>query len=539
MSEVSFDLSLSAPALSAPALSAPALSAPALWRAPDLGIVLDFSHMGRPLAAHDFAAAHAAMTALEAGAVANPDEARQVGHYWLRDADRAPASLQGAIREALAQCHALTRAAHRERVEPDDAEGDNDSDLRFRTVLVLGIGGSALGPQLVADALGEPDDRLAVRFLDNTDPEGIARVLGPLILEETLVVCISKSGGTAETRNALIETQAAFARAEVDFESRAIAVSGEGSQLWNSAAGWRARVPMWDWVGGRTSLASAVGVLPMLLQGVDADAFLEGAALMDAHTRRATVEENPAAMLALAWLAFTEGKAKRAMVVLPYRDRLVLFSRYLQQLIMESIGKTLDVNGHVVHQGLTVYGNKGSTDQHAYVQQLRDGPDDHFVTFVAVEDDGYSGQEDVAPGVQSGDFLQGFWLGTRRALSEAGHGSITVSLPVVDALRVGALVALYERAVGYYASFVGVNAYHQPGVEAGKRAAAAILGVSSALVAALGPEGETAGALAARVGGVDAGEAWHILRRLATNERGVCCEEADRPSEDLFRRGPA
>jgi len=513
--------------------------APPLWRSPDLGIVLDLSHMGRPLPEHDFSVAHAAMMDLEAGSLANPDEARQVGHYWLRDPARAPAGLGDAIRAALAQCHALTWAAHRERVEPDDAEGDNESHLRFRTVLVLGIGGSALGPQFIADALGEPDDRLAVRFLDNTDPEGIARVLGPLILEETLVVCISKSGGTAETRNALIETQAAFARAEVDFSSRAIAVSGEGSQLWNSAANWRARVPMWDWVGGRTSLASAVGVLPMLLQGVDADAFLEGAALMDAHTRKAAVGENPAAMLALAWLAFTEGNAKRAMVVLPYRDRLVLFSRYLQQLVMESIGKKLDVNGQVVHQGLTVYGNKGSTDQHAYVQQLRDGPDDHFVTFVAVEDDGYAGQEDVGPGVQSGDFLQGFWLGTRRALSEAGHGSITVSLPVVDALRVGALVALYERAVGYYATFVGVNAYHQPGVEAGKRAATAILGVSGALVAALGVEGETAGALAARVGGVDAGEAWHILRRLATNERGVCCDAASLPLDDLFRRGQA
>lgn len=507
-----------------------------LWRADDLGVVLDLTHLGRPLTGLEwFPDAHAAMIALEAGAVANPDEGRQVGHYWLRAPELAPAPLQSAIRDALAQCHALALAVHRERVDADDP----DSDLRFRDLLVLGIGGSALGPQFIADALGEPDDRMRVHFLDNTDPEGMARVLGRLELEQTLVVCISKSGGTAETRNALLETQAAYMRAEVDFDSRAIAVSGEGSRLWTAAASWRARVPMWDWVGGRTSICSAVGLLPMLLQGIDADELLAGAAEMDVHTRSAELRQNPAGQLALAWLALTDGHASRAMVVLPYRDRLVLFSKYLQQLVMESLGKKLDLEGRLVNQGITVFGNKGSTDQHAYVQQLRDGPDDHFVTFVVVEDDGYSGQEDVEPGVVSGDYLQGLWMGTRRALSEASHASITLSLPTVDARRIGALIALYERAVGYYASLVGINAYHQPGVEAGKHAAAAVLSLATALAGAVTDKGETAGELAARVG-ADPAEAWHILRRLATNERGVSCVAGETPLSDRFaRRAPA
>ncbi len=474
------------------------------------------------------------MLEIEAGAIANPDEGRQVGHYWLRAPDLAPGPLQHDIRAVLAECHAVAVRAHKERVDADDL----DSDLRFRSLLVMGIGGSALGPQFIADALGEPDDRLAVHFLDNTDPEGIARVIGPLDLESTLVVCISKSGGTAETRNAMIETIAAYARAEVDFPSRAIAVSGEGSKLWQFAEGWRARLPMWDWVGGRTSVCSAVGLLPMLLQGIDADAFLEGAREMDVHTRDADLAQNPAGQLALAWFALTEGRARRAMVVLPYRDRLVLFSRYLQQLVMESLGKELDLAGNVVHQGIAVYGNKGSTDQHAYVQQLRDGPDDHFVTFIAVEDDGYSGQEEVDPDVYAGDYLQGFWMGTRRALSEAGHRSITLTLPTVDALRIGALVALYERAVGYYAEFVGVNAYHQPGVEAGKKAAAQILELSRAVVGALTDEGQTASALAGTLG-ADAGELWHILTRLATNERGVVSVPGPSPDSDVFLRAPA
>lgn len=507
---------------------------PDLWRSSELGLVLDLSRVGPRTLAPDFAAAHRRMLEIEAGAIANPDEGRQVGHYWLRTPKLAPGALQPAIEAALAQCHAVAVRAHKERVDADDL----DSDLRFSNLLVLGIGGSALGPQFIADALGEPDDRLTVYFLDNTDPDGIARVLGPLDLEATLVVCISKSGGTAETRNALIETMAAYVRAEVDFPSRAIAVSGEGSKLWLAAEGWRARLPMWDWVGGRTSVCSAVGLLPMLLQGIDADGFLEGAREMDTHTRDPDIANNPAAQLALAWFTLTEGKARRAMVVLPYRDRLVLFSRYLQQLVMESLGKKLDLAGNVVHQGLAVYGNKGSTDQHAYVQQLRDGPDDHFVTFIAVEDDGYAGQEEVDPGVYAGDFLQGFWMGTRRALSEAGHRSITISLPTVDARQVGALIALYERAVGYYAEFVGVNAYHQPGVEAGKKAAGEILDLARALQGALTDEPQTAASLAAPLGG-DAGEAWHILRRLATNERGVACVVGHTPSVDTFVRVPA
>ncbi len=509
-------------------------SLPVLWRAVDLGIVLDLSHVARPLeGAQRFAAAHEAMVALEAGAIANPDEGRQVGHYWLRAPDLAPPALRAEIVDALALCHRLTREAHVERVDPADFE----SERRFQDLLVLGIGGSALGPQFIADALGEPDDRMRVHFLDNTDPDGMARVLGSLELDRTLVVCISKSGGTAETRNALVETQAAYARAEVDFPSRAIAVSGDGSKLWNAAAGWRARVPMWDWVGGRTSICSGVGLLPMLLQGIDADALLAGAAEMDVHTRCADLANNPAGLLALSWLALTDGKARRAMVVLPYRDRLVLFSKYLQQLVMESLGKKLDLQGRQVNQGITVFGNKGSTDQHAYVQQLRDGPDDHFVTFVSVLDDGYAGQEEVEPGVLSGDFLQGLWMGTRRALSEAGHASITLSLPCVDARRIGALVALYERAVGYYASFVGINAYHQPGVEAGKHAAAEVLKLAGGLVALLGDDGETAGAIASRAG-ADAVEVWHVLRRLATMERGVECVVGDGPMADRFRRAP-
>jgi len=499
-----------------------------IWRDAGLGLSLDLLDAvpAEVLSAAEpaFADAFRAMGGIEAGAVGNPDEGRRVGHYWLRAPELAPDGLGGAIRATREACREAARRAH--------ADG-------FRHLLVLGIGGSALGPQLVADALGGPDDAMDVRFLDNTDPDGFARALHARVRSDTLVVCISKSGGTAETRNALVATRAAWSGAGLDFARAAIAVSGEGSALWREAEGWRARLPMWDWVGGRTSLCSAVGVLPMDLQGLDTDGFLEGAAAMDALTRVPSVAGNPAACLALAWHHLGGGQGRRAMVVLPYRDRLVLLSRYLQQLVMESLGKERDLAGRVVHQGLTVYGNKGSTDQHAYVQQLRDGPDDHFVTFLGVLDDGVRDRTEVEPGVHSGDYLQGFLLGTRRALREAGHPSVTLTLDRLDARRLGAVVALYERAVGLYALRVGINAYHQPGVEAGKKAAGAILSASARLLAALGPEPHTAVELAASAGVEDPAEAWYVLSRLAANDRGVRRRAGARPVDDSFWREDA
>jgi len=142
---------------------------------------------------------------------------------------------------------------------------------------------------------------------------------------------------------------------------------------------------------------------------------------------------------------------------------------------MESLGKEKDLDGKVVNQGIAVYGNKGSTDQHAYVQQLRDGLNNFFVTFIEVLNERDAEPLMVEPNVTSGDFLNGFLVGTRRALYESDRESITLTVQDVSPFSVGVLIALYERAVGYYASYVNVNAYHQPGVEAGKKAATNVI----------------------------------------------------------------
>ena len=163
------------------------------------------------------------------------------------------------------------------------------------------------------------------------------------------------------------------------------------------------------------------------------------------------------------------------MVILPYKDRLELFSKYLQQLLMESLGKERDLAGNIVNQGIMVLGNKGSTDQHSYIQQLREGILNFFVTFIEVLEDRKAPSLMVEPNVTSGDYLDGFLLGTRGALYENGRESVTLTIRNTSPFAVGVLIALFERAVGLYARLVNVNAYHQPGVEAGKKAATIII----------------------------------------------------------------
>jgi glucose-6-phosphate isomerase len=475
-----------------------------------------------------------AMDALERGAIANPDEKRMVGHYWLRAPDLAPApAIAAEIRNTIAQIQRFAAAVHDGSIRTPDG-------ARFAHVLSIGIGGSALGPMFVADALGDPGrDVMQIHFIDNTDPDGIARTLaGPGgRLHETLCIVTSKSGGTPEPHNAMLLVDEAFRREELDFSKRAVAITMPGSQLDQAAAaqGWLARFPMFDWIGGRTSVLSAVGLVPAALQGLDIQGFLAGAAECDAATRAQDVRKNPAALMALMWYHATGGKGKKDMVVLPYKDRLLLFSRYLQQLVMESLGKRLNLKGERVDQGIAVYGNKGSTDQHAYVQQLRDGVNNFFVTFIRVLESSGSALE-VAPDVTAGDYLHGFLLGTRSALFENDRESMTITIPRVNARAVGALIALFERAVGLYGSLIGVNAYHQPGVEAGKKAAATILAVQGKVQSALSPAPQTVEQIATKAGAADAVETvYFLLEHLTANGRAVS-SGTGAPAHVTFRR---
>lgn len=465
------------------------------------------------------------MAQLEKGAIANPDENRMVGHYWLRNPDLAPSpEITQEIVSIVEQIEAFAEKVHTGGIHPPKAP-------RFTDVISIGIGGSALGPQFVAQALAPDFPPVAIHFIDNSDPAGIDRVLTQLRnrLSSTLILVISKSGGTPEPRNGMKVVKTAYSGQNLDFAKYAVAITMPGSKLDKIAEseGWLARFSMYDWVGGRTSEMSTVGLVPAALQGIDIRAMLDGAKIMDDATRNSNIKNNPAALLALSWYFSGNGKGEKDMVVLPYKDSLLLFSRYLQQLVMESLGKEKDLDGNVVHQGIAVYGNKGSTDQHAYVQQLREGVPNFFATFIEVLEDRKGTSIEVEAGITSGDYLSGFLQGTRQALYENHRDSVTVTIPQVNSRTVGALIALYERAVGLYASLVNINAYHQPGVEAGKKAAAAVLDLQKKVVEILQAQSNPLSLeeLAQKANALDKVESiYTILRHLHANKRGVVLE---------------
>src|SRR5262245_50067537 len=253
-----------------------------LCQVPALQLSLDISRMRF---GDDFLArmsepmekAFAAMDALEHGAIANPDEKRMVGHYWLRAPDLAPTpAIAAEIRETVANVKRFAATVHGGTIK-------SPNGTQFSRVLSIGIGGSALGPMFVADALGNPGgDKMKIDFIDNTDPDGIARTLTVLggKLGETLCVVTSKSGGTPETRNGMLLVAEGYRKAGLEFARHAVAITMAGSHMDKTAAdqSWLARFPMFDWIGGRTSVLSAVGLLPAALQGLDVDGLLTGAA---------------------------------------------------------------------------------------------------------------------------------------------------------------------------------------------------------------------------------------------------------------------
>ena len=405
---------------------------------------------------------------LEAGKTVNKEEDRMVGHYWLRDPEAAPSSeIESEIMDSIRELQSFSSGILEGKIVNENGES-------FIGMIYAGIGGSALGPQLVCDALKNKDS-FRIMFLDNTDPQSIYELIMDLgdDLQRYLIVSVSKSGGTRETANIQNELSGAFIKKGWSFSSNAVAITVKDSKLDRQAEaeGWLKVFHIWDWVGGRTSVSSAVGLLPMLLLKRNAERFLAGLRFADQTGRKAN---NPILLMALDIYLGKEEAGKNQLVILPYKDRLHLFAKYLQQLIMESLGKEFYKNGRLCHEGIAVYGNKGSSDQHSYLQQLFDGPDNFSVNFINVRDSG--GLTEFLPdGNLSADYLQAFSLGTAKALYAKGRNSAAISIPEVDEFCLGFLIGVYERIVSFHGSFAGINAYHQPAVEKGKKAAAEMI----------------------------------------------------------------
>ena len=391
------------------------------------------------------------MAQLEEGAIVNPTENTQVGTYWLRN----PAVASPQIAEDI----------KKEWVKLRNFFETNS----FESLIYAGIGGSSLGPMLIAECFKAQRNKKVV-VLDNVDVEGLAIKLCGINLASSLVCVASKSGSTTETAVVAKILQHLYLSQGLPFNMHAVAVTMEGSKLWEEAKNWAERFKIWDWVRGRMSITSAVGLVVTHFLNLDTDAFLRGASWMDNITRENDIQSNPAGIIACCLIDATK-RSKHNLVVLPYSDRLELFSKYLQQLFMESLGKEVRKNGVVENHGITVYGNKGTTDQHSFIQQLQEGRDDFTVCFIRRLHPDITLDDTALKPFTADSYLDAFYLGTREALSDKKREWFSIIVPKVDEFNLGALIALFERVVGFYAHYFGINAYDQPGVEAGKKAA--------------------------------------------------------------------
>ena len=368
---------------------------------------------------------------------------------------------------------------------------------RFENVCVLGIGGSALGNVALQTALNSPYHDLApptgiprLFVLDNVDPDLVGEFLDRVDPTRTLFNAISKSGGTAETMSQfLIFRQALIDRLgeEKHREHMVVTTDAEKGVLREIVRRERYRsfvVP--DGVGGRFSILSPVGLVSSALVGIDIQGLLHGAATMDERCRNRSLAENPALLhAAIQYLLHTE-RNKPMAVCFAYSHRLRHMADWYAQLLAESIGKKEDRRGRDVHRGPTPIRAVGVTDQHSQVQLYAEGPFDKWFTLLTVDEPDHTVPIPSAfPDLEGAAYLGGHTLkqlfqaerdGTRIALTEARRPNATIALRKVGAHTIGQLISMLELSVAVMGEHYDVNAFDQPGVEAGKVAAYALMG---------------------------------------------------------------
>lgn len=369
---------------------------------------------------------------------------------------------------------------------------------RFDDVVVLGIGGSALGPIALRTALLKPawnsltgDERGGqprLHVLDNVDPHAISALLGHISLDRALFIVTSKSGGTAETMAQYLIVRERLAQAKVDAATHLVFVTdpkkGALRQIANEERIAALDIP--PAVGGRYSVLTPVGVLPAALVGIDTGQLLAGARAVAEQCAAAgdSVARNPAAVFAtLQYLADTK-RGRHIHVLMPYSDPLRDLADWFVQLWAESLGKHRTAGDPGI--GPTPLGALGATDQHSKVQLFMEGPPDKTVTFIAVAATGadltipklHSNVTELAylGGHQLSELLSIEQRATAGALARRGRPNMTIHIDRVDAWHLGALFMLLEIATIYAGELYGVNPLDQPGVELGKQFTYAMLG---------------------------------------------------------------
>ena len=368
---------------------------------------------------------------------------------------------------------------------------------RFDNFVVLGIGGSALGPTAVFQALCHlrhnelPRSKRKFPKLyveDNVDPERMAALLDVIDLEKTVFNVITKSGATSETMSQyLIITDMLKARFGDKAKEHMIATTSEsrGNLIKLAQKEGLKTFYIPDGVGGRFSELSPVGLLPAAVVGIDIKAMLSGAAYMDKICMRKDLKKNPALLSALLqYLAMKKGK--NISVMMPYADSLKYIADWYCQLWAESLGKAADKNGNPAFTGQTPVKALGVTDQHSQVQLYREGPFDKVITIIGVEK--FRNEVEISRGCEEFpdvNFLCGHTMGelintervaTEYALATAGRLNHTILLPEVNAFTVGELLYMFEMETAFCGEMLGIDTYNQPGVEGGKNATYALFG---------------------------------------------------------------
>lgn len=429
------------------------------------------------------------------GAIVNPSEARPALHTLLRTPRASvPAGLEPAavaIAETRGRMQSLAEAL---RCGQAEALGL----AAIRDVVHIGIGGSDLGPRLVVEALGAPSGAVRVHFLSNVDGHALARLLPQLAARHTLLVVVSKSFSTAETLLNAESLRRWLVEQGVDDPGRhLLAITARPDRARDFGVRADLCLPMWDWVGGRYSVWSAVGLPIAIAHGMATfEALLAGAHALDRHFEQAEAGRHLPLLMALTSLLNRAVYGAGSRAVVPYDERLVRLPEYLQQLEMESNGKSVGAQGETL-PGPTVpvvWGGVGSNVQHAFFQALHQGSEVIPVEFLAAvqPDHGHAAHHRVllanllgqaAALLQGEDATVGIdpardperWARARQQSFAGDRPSTTLLLERLDAYGLGALLALYEHKTYLEGCFWGINPFDQWGVELGKRCAAELI----------------------------------------------------------------
>lgn len=369
---------------------------------------------------------------------------------------------------------------------------------RFDNLLVLGIGGSALGGLAVTEALLKPywnllskeqrDGYPRIFFLDNIDPDSINGLLNILDLKKTLINVITKSGDTAETMSQfLIVKDRLEKELGDDYRKNIVATTDKKTGILRQIAeqeGYKTFVVPDD-VGGRFSVFSAVGLLPFALLGLDIDEITNGIKDMDLALKNTDIRENIAAQNALIQYLMDTKKGKDISVMMPYSSRLKYVADWYVQLWAESLGKNEDLSGNHVHVGPTPIAALGATDQHSQIQLYNEGPNNKIINFIRVEEFdtileiprifeytgiGYLGGKTI------NSLLNAEADSTRVALSDYARPTVTITLPKVDGYNIAQLLYMLEVQTAIAGELYNINTFNQPGVEQAKNYTYALMG---------------------------------------------------------------